>query len=148
MSRFYHSQILLYLDKLLSPRSDFPNQFLRFSFDLILFSNRLHIQGILFIQLEIILLCFPLVNELLLYMYLSQLMSTFTKLSKSALSSRWFLHPVIQGTSNPTITHVFTFTLVGHSRIHRGDHIPVIFCPYMLLSNNMGLSKCESTFLI
>ena len=75
-------------------------------------------------------------------------MSTFTKLSKSALSSRWFLHPVSQGTSDPTITHVFTYTLVGQSRIHGGDHIPVIFCPYMLLSSNMGLSKCESTFLI
>ena len=71
-------------------------------------------------------------------------MSTFTKLSKSALSSRWFLHPGSQGTSDPTITHVFTYTLVGQSRIHRGDHIPVIFCPYMLLSSNMGLSKCES----
>ena len=39
------------------------------------------------------LLCFHLVNELSLYMYLSQLMSTFTKLSKSALSSRQFLLP-------------------------------------------------------
>ena len=75
-------------------------------------------------------------------------MSTFTKLSKSALSSQWFLHPGSQGTSDPTITHVFTYTLVGQSRIHRGDPIPVIFCPYMLLSSNMGLSKCESTFLI
>ena len=100
-------------------------------------------------SLEIsVLLCSLLVKESLPYMYLSQLMSTFTKLSKSALSSQWFLHPVSQGTSDPTITHVFTYTLVGQSRIHRGDHIPVIFCPYMLLSSNMGLSKCESTFLI
>ena len=75
-------------------------------------------------------------------------MSSFTKLSKSALSARWFLHPESQGTSDPTITHVFTYTLVGQSRIHRGDHIPVILCPYMSLSSNMGLSKCESTFLI
>ena len=93
------------------------------------------------------LLCFSLVNELLLYMYLSQPMSTFTKLSKSALSSRWFLHPESQGTSDPTITHVFTYTLVGHSRIHRGDQIPVIFCPFMSLPSNMDLSNCESTFL-
>ena len=75
-------------------------------------------------------------------------MSTLTKLSKSASSSQWFLHPVIQGTSDPTITHVFTYTLVCQIRIHMGDHIPVIFCPYLLLSSNMGLSKCESTFLI
>ena len=75
-------------------------------------------------------------------------MSTFTKLSKSALSSQWFLHPVSQGTSGTAITHVFTYILVGQSRKHRGDHIPVIFCPYMSLSSNMGLSKCESTFLI
>ena len=75
-------------------------------------------------------------------------MSTFTKLSKSASLSQWILHPVIQGTSDPTITHVFTYTLVCQIRIHMGDHIPVIFCPYMLLSSNIGLSKCESTFLI
>ena len=75
-------------------------------------------------------------------------MSTFAKLSKSALSSQWFLHPVIQGASDPTITHVFTYTLVCQIRIHMGDCIPVIFCPYMLLYSNMGLSKCESTFLI
>ena len=75
-------------------------------------------------------------------------MSTFTKLSKRALSSQWFLHPGNQGTSDPTITHVFTYALVGQSRIHRGDHIPVIFCPYMSLSSNKGLSICESTFLI
>ena len=95
-----------------------------------------------------VLLCFLLVKELLLYMYLSQLMSTFTKLSKGALSSRWFLHPVIQGTRDPTITHVFTYTLVCQIRIHMGNHIPVIFSPYLLLSSNMGLSKCESTYLI
>ena len=72
-------------------------------------------------------LCFALANELLLYMYLSQFMSTVTQLSESALSSQWFLHPESQGTSDPTITPVFTYTQVGHSRIHRGDHIPVIF---------------------
>ena len=100
-------------------------------------------------SLEIsVLLCSLLVKELLLYMYLSQLMSTYTKVSKRALSSQWFLHPGSQGTSDPTITHVFTYTLVGQSRIHRGDHIPVIFCSYMSLSSNMGLSKCEITFLI
>ena len=75
-------------------------------------------------------------------------MSTFTKLSKSATFSRWFLHPVIQGTSDPSITHVFTYTLVCQIRIHMGDHILVIVCPYLLFSSNMGLSKCESTFLI
>ena len=75
-------------------------------------------------------------------------MSTFTKLVKSALSSRWFLHPVIQGTSDAAITHVFTYTLVCQIRIHMGNHIRVIFSPYLLLSSNMGLSKCESTFLI
>ena len=126
-------------------------------------------QSVLFIQLDIykhvekpsthdwadllllkisVVLCSLLVKELLPYMYLSQLMSTFTKLSKSASSSRWFLHPVIQGTSDPTITHVFTYTLVCQIRIHIGNHIPVIFSPYLLLSRNMGLSKCESTFLI
>ena len=75
-------------------------------------------------------------------------MSAFTKLSKGASSSRWFLHPVIQGTSDPTITHVFTYALVCQIRIHMGNHIPVIFSPYLLLSSNMGLSKYESTFLI
>ena len=75
-------------------------------------------------------------------------MSTFTKLSKSASSSQWLLYPVIQGTSDPTITHVFTYTLVCQVRIHNGDHVPVMFSPYLLLSSNMGLSKCESTFLI
>ena len=60
-------------------------------------------------------------------------MSTFAKLSKCASSSRWFLHPVIQGTSHLTITHAFTYTLVCQIRIHMGDHIPVIFCPYLLL---------------
>ena len=75
-------------------------------------------------------------------------MSTFTKLSKRASSSQWFPHPVIQETSDLTITYVFTYTLVCQIRIHMRDHIPVIFCPYMLLSSNMGLSKCESTFLI
>ena len=94
------------------------------------------------------LLCSLLVKELLHYMYLSKRMSTFTKLSKGALSSRWLLHPVSQGTSDPTITHLFTYTLVGQPRIHRRDHIPVFFCPYMLLSSSMDLSKCESTFLI
>ena len=39
------------------------------------------------------LLCLPNLDELLVYMYLSQLMSIFTKLSKRALSSRWFLLP-------------------------------------------------------
>ena len=68
-------------------------------------------------------------------------MSIFTKLSKRVSSSQWFLHPVIQGTSDPTITHVFTYTLVFQIRIHMVDHIPVIFCPSMLLSSNMGLSK-------
>ena len=53
-------------------------------------------------------------------------MSIFTKQSKSALSSQWFLHPVIQGTSDPTITHVFTYTLVCQIGIHMGDHIPDI----------------------
>ena len=75
-------------------------------------------------------------------------MSTFTKLSQSALSSQWFLHSVTQVTSDPTITHVFTYTLVCQIGIHIVDHIPVIFCPYMSLSSNMGLSKCESKFLI
>ena len=90
-------------------------------------------------------LCSLSVKELLVYMYLSQLMSTFTKLSKSALSSQWFLHPGCQVTSDPTITHVYTYTLVCQIRIHKEDCIPVICFPVMLLSSNMGLSKCEST---
>ena len=73
-------------------------------------------------------------------------MSTFTKLSKRASSSRWFLHPVCQVTSDPTITHVYTYTLVWQIRIHKEDHIPVICFLVMSLSSNMGLSKCESTF--
>ena len=130
MSHFYHSQILLYLDKLLYRRSDFPNQFFRFSFDSVLSSNKLHIQSVLFIQPYIykhvektsihdwadlfspeisVLLCFHLVNELLLYMYLSQLMSTFTKLSKSALSSLWFLHPESQ---EPVIQQSHMYLLI------------------------------------
>ena len=75
-------------------------------------------------------------------------MSTSTKLSKRASSSQWFLHPVIQGTSDPTIAHVFTYTLVCQIRIHNGNHVPVIFSQYLLLSSNMGLFKCQSTFLI
>ena len=55
------------------------------------------------------LLCFPLVNELLLYMYLSQLMSTFTKLSKSALSAPWFLHPESQ---EPVIQQSHMYLLI------------------------------------
>ena len=58
-------------------------------------------------------------------------MSTFTKLSKSASSSRWFLHPVIQGTSDPTITHVYIYTLVCQIRIHTGNHIPVLLQNYL-----------------
>ena len=45
-------------------------------------------------------------------------MSTFIKLSKIASSSQWFLHPVIQGPSDLTITHVFTYTLVCQIRLH------------------------------
>ena len=51
-----------------------------------------------------------------------------------------------QGTSDPTITHVFTYTLVGQSRIHRGDHIPVIFCPYMLLSSTRKAVSATSVY--
>ena len=50
MPRYYHSQILLYLDKVLDPWFDLPNQFFRFSIDLILSYNSLHVQSILFIQ--------------------------------------------------------------------------------------------------
>ena len=126
-----------------------PTAFSLFNWMFINVLKNLYSQWADLLMIEIsMLLCSLLVKELLLYMYLSQLMSTFTTLSKSASSSRWFLHPVIQGTRDPTITHVFTYTLVCQISIHMGDHIPVIFCPYMLLSSNMGLSKCESTFLI
>ena len=47
------------------------------------------------------------------YMYLSQLMSTFTKLSKGASSSRWFLHSMTRRTSDPTITHMYLYTHVS-----------------------------------
>ena len=55
------------------------------------------------------LLCFALVNVLLVYMYLSQLMSTFTKLTKPALSSRWFLHPESQ---EPVIQQSLMYLLI------------------------------------
>ena len=53
MPNYYHSQFFLYLDKLLDPWFDLPNQFFRFSIDLILSFNRLHVQSILFIQPEV-----------------------------------------------------------------------------------------------
>ena len=48
--------------------------------------------------------------EMFVYMYLSQLMSTFTKLSKGASSSRWFLHSMTRRTSDSTITHMYLYT--------------------------------------
>ena len=51
--------------------------------------------------------------EMFVYMYLSQLMSTFTKLSKGASSSRWFLHSMTRRTSDPTITHMYLYTHVS-----------------------------------
>ena len=53
MPRYYHSQILLYFDKLLDPWFYLPNHFFRFSIDLILSFNRLHVQGVLFIQPDV-----------------------------------------------------------------------------------------------
>ena len=70
----------------------------------------------------------------------------FSKSTKGASSSQWFLCPVIQGASDPTITHIFTYRLVCQTRIHMGDHIPVIFCPCILLSSNMGLSNVNQHF--
>ena len=55
------------------------------------------------------LLCFPSLDELLDYMYLSQLMSIFTKLSKSALSSRWFPLPESQ---EPVIQQSHMYSLI------------------------------------
>ena len=51
--------------------------------------------------------------EMFVYMYLSQLMSNFTKLSKGASSSRWFLHSMTRRTSDPTITHTYLYTHVS-----------------------------------
>ena len=78
------------------------------------------------------LLCFPYPKSLLVYMYLSQLMSTFTKLSKSALSFRMvssFRKSEIQQSHMYSLIHWFT-----HPGIHRKYHFLVIFCAYMLLS--------------
>ena len=51
--------------------------------------------------------------EMSVYMYLSQLMSTFTKLSKGASSSRWFLQSMTRRTSDSTITHMYLYTHVS-----------------------------------
>ena len=51
--------------------------------------------------------------EMFVYMYLSQLMSTFTKLSKGASSSRWFLQSMTRRTSDSTITHMYLYTHVS-----------------------------------
>ena len=45
-------------------------------------------------------------------MYLSQLMSTFTELSKGASSSRWYLQSMTRRTSDSTITHMYLYTHV------------------------------------
>ena len=55
------------------------------------------------------LLCFPSLDELLVYMYLSQLMSIFTKLSKSPFSSRWFPLPESQ---EPVIQQSHMYSLI------------------------------------
>ena len=60
-------------------------------------------------------------------------------LSKSASSFQWFLHPVIQRTSDPTIAHVFTYTLVSQIRIRNGVHIPVNLSPYISIYANLCL---------
>ena len=52
-------------------------------------------------------------SEMFVYMYLSQLMSTFTKLSKGASSSRWFLQSMTRRTSDSTITHMYLYTHVS-----------------------------------
>ena len=51
--------------------------------------------------------------EMFVCMYLSQLMSTFTKLSKGASSSRWFLQSMTRRTSDSTITHMYLYTHVS-----------------------------------
>ena len=51
--------------------------------------------------------------EMSVYMYLSQLMSTFTKLSKGASSSRWFLQSMTRRTSDSTITHMYLYSHVS-----------------------------------
>ena len=51
--------------------------------------------------------------EIFVYMYLSQLMSTFTELSKGASSSRWYLQSMTRRTSDSTITHMYLYTHVS-----------------------------------
>ena len=51
--------------------------------------------------------------EMFVYMYLSQLMSTFTELSKGASSSRWYLQSMTRRTSDSTITHMYLYTHVS-----------------------------------
>ena len=50
--------------------------------------------------------------EMSVYMYLSQLMSTFTNYHKGVSSSRWCLHSMTRRTSDPTITHKYLYTCV------------------------------------
>ena len=50
--------------------------------------------------------------EMFVYMYLSQLMSTFTNYHKGVSSSRWCLHSMTRRTSDPTITHIYLYTRV------------------------------------
>ena len=51
-------------------------------------------------------------TEMFVYMYLSQLMSTFTNYHKGVSSSRWCLHSMTRRTSDPTITHIYLYTRV------------------------------------
>ena len=80
--------------------------------------------------------------EMFVYMYLSQLMSTFTKLSKGASSSRWFLHSMTRRTSDPTITHMYLYTHVSQIWIHTGHHFPVISFPHWHLSSVLFYITC------
>ena len=50
--------------------------------------------------------------EMFVYMYLSQLMSTFTNYHKGVSSSRWCLHSMTRRTSDPIITHIYLYTRV------------------------------------
>ena len=51
--------------------------------------------------------------EMFVYMYLSQLMSTFTNYLEGASSSRWFLHSMTRRTSDSTITHMYLYIHVS-----------------------------------
>ena len=67
------------------------------------------------VQISSALVCSPS-QRLLLYMYLSQLMSTFTNYLKVLHSLEGYFIQWPRRTSDPAITHLFPYTLVSQNK--------------------------------